>query len=215
MSEGLQDGAWIGKRVFILGGGPSLHGYHESVLAGEITLGLNMAFLHNPTANLIYDKRLLGRISFTEEWASYKGFKLWLNYEEKGFSDDPIFGATPLCEFVSNPYFKRWPTALADGIYRGNNAGSSGICLADILGADTIYLLGYDMSVDAGRPSNWHSAYPDEWQAKESNMRAYRKDIESISTLIRARVVNVTPGSSLLTFPMASLEGILKPAGVR
>jgi hypothetical protein len=209
MSEGLQEGAWKGRRVFILGGGPSLQGYHESVLSGEITLGLNMAFLHNPTATLIYDKRLLDRICLTVEWANYRGIKLWLNSEEKALPPEDQHGAHQLHEFVPNPYKKRWPTALADGLYRGNNAGAAGISLADALGAETIYLLGYDMSVESGRSSNWHEEYPEEWRAKESTMRAYRKDIERISPLIRAKVVNLTPGSALEAFPKQSLVDVL------
>lgn len=212
MSEGLQEGAWKGRRVFILGGGPSLRGIDTMVLAGrgEITLGLNMAFLHNPTATLIYDKRCMERVSMEESWKNYRGFKVWLNYEDQGMPLDSFPQTRQLHEYVTNPYTRRWPKAMSEGLYRGNNAGTAGICLADVLGAETIYLLGYDMSVEAGKPANWHSLYPEEWQAKQSTIKAYREDIERIKGSVRARVINVTPGSALNVFPKDTLGHVLE-----
>ena len=63
MSEGLRDDAWKGRRVFILGRWPIPPWIPQSDLAGEVTLGLNMAFLLNPTATMVYDKRLMEKLS--------------------------------------------------------------------------------------------------------------------------------------------------------
>jgi len=40
----LPDGAWTGRRCFIIGGGPSLKGFNFSRLKGELVIGINRAF---------------------------------------------------------------------------------------------------------------------------------------------------------------------------
>jgi hypothetical protein len=210
MSEGLRDDAWKGRRAFILGGGPSLKDFHPSDLAGEVTLGLNMAFLQNPTATLVYDKRLMERLSTDKSWKDYRGWKVWLNSEDTALAMDVYAETRQLREYTIDPYTHHWPSRLAEGLYRGNNAGTAGICLADVLGAEVIYLLGFDMRVEAGKPANWHDSYPEEWQAKEVTMKSYRKDIGSVARWLRAKVVNLTPGSALDVFPKDTLAHVLE-----
>jgi len=215
MSEGLLDGAWKNRRVFILGGGPSLRDVDLSILAGETTLGLNWAFLHNPTANLVYDARLMGQFAGMPAWEAYQGHRFWLNYEMPELEAHSHFygRATMLLEPRADRPSLPWPRRLDDGLYRGNNAGSAGICLADVLGADRIYLLGYDMRVEAGKPVNWHNLYPEEWRAKEDQMVSYRADLNIVSFRVRARVVNLTPMSALMAFPTDTLERVMAAKG--
>lgn len=210
----LTDGAWKNKSVFILGGGPSLKDFDPSVLAGEATLGLNMSFLHNPTATLIFDKRLMERLSTDRSWITYQGWKVWLNSEDKGLPMNAFPETRQLREYTIDPYTHHWPSRLAEGLYRGNNAGTAGICLADVLGAEVIYLLGFDMRVEAGKPANWHDYYPEEWAAKEATMKTYRKDIGSVARWLRARVVNLTPESALDIFPKDTLGHVLEKKDV-
>jgi hypothetical protein len=215
MESGLTDGAWKGERVFILGGGPSLNDLDPSILSSilsdEVTLGLNMAFLHNPTANLVYDKRLMETLCHTPMWLAYPGAKFWLNSES---SMEILFpGVRALREFRADPAYPRWPASLAQGLYRGNNAGSAGVSLADSLGAGTIYLLGYDMRAEAGKPSNWHHLYPKEWRASAAAMASYRADLKRVASMVRAKVVNVTPDSALDAFPKDTLARVLETKG--
>lgn len=213
--ERLREGAWTGRRAFILGGGPSLMGFDSSLLHGELTLGLNMAFLHNPTANLVYDLRLMEQLDKSPMWRAYRGFKFWLNYQATTLPDLPYpFEATrPLRPCRVDPAYPRWPSRLDEGIYRGNNAGTAGICLADVLRADPIYLLGFDLRADAGRPTNWHQLYPAEWRATDRNMRDYREDIRRVAGFVRGHVVNLTPDSALDVFPTGRLEEVIGVPG--
>lgn len=212
MSEGLIEGAWSGRRVFILGGGPSLATLDPYLLRDELTLGLNMAYLHEPTANLVYDLRLMQRLDGTPAWSAYRGHKFWLNSELPGLApDSAIFDDVQILRPASmNSAYPRWPRKLSEGIYRGNNAGTAGLCLADVLGADPIYLLGFDMRAEAGKPVNWHEMYPDEWRASDRVLRTYREDIALVKGYLRGRVVNLTPGSALEEFPKATLVDALE-----
>ena len=40
----------------------------------------------------------------------------------------------------------------------------SALNLADLLGAASIFLVGFDMRGDGVRTANWHDDYPDEWK---------------------------------------------------
>jgi hypothetical protein len=211
MSEGLIEGAWAGRRAFILGGGPSLATLDLYDLRDELTLGLNMAFLHEPTANLIYDLRLMESLDGSPMWKAYRGHKFWLNSEMPNIPHDvcPFDGTRQLRPARMDSSLPRWPSTLAGGIYRGNNAGTAGVSLVDILGADPIYLLGFDMRAEAGKPANWHEMYPEEWKAKESTLKTFREDLTRIKGHVRRRVINLTPGSALDAFPKESLADVL------
>lgn len=206
---GLTDGAWTGRRVFVLGGGPSLRDVDISSLAGETTLGLNWAFVHNPTAALVYDKRLMDAVGQSPAWRGYGGAKFWLNSEAPQMPDDVLYhGARQLRAARPDPAYPKWPRRLSDGLYRGNNAGSAGICLADVLGASAIYLLGFDLRLGDAGP-NWHDLYPEQWRAKQAQLDSYRKDLDKVSWWVRGKVFNLTPGSALLAFPQATLAEVL------
>jgi hypothetical protein len=211
MSEGLNTGAWKGRRAFILGGGPSLNEVDLSLLRDELTLGLNVAYLHDPTAALIYDKRLIDALESDMRWAAYKGEKFWLNYEAPAIPRDILVsGARQLRPLTSAPPAPRWPTTLEQGIFRGNNCGTAAICLADILQADPIYLLGFDFRVGAGKPVNWHELYPDKWRATEKTLMEFRTNLGSIKGLVRSRVINLTPDSRLDAFPKEDYYAVLR-----
>lgn len=211
--ESLREGAWAGRRAFILGGGPSLSSDDVARLDGELTLGLNMAFLYNPTATLIYDKRLLDSLVSNLAWRAYTGGKFWLNSESLSAprGDGEV---RQLREHRVNPAYPFWSKTMNDGLYRGNNAGSAGISFVDILGASPIYLLGFDMRAEAGKPPNWHTLYPEQWRASKETFVSYCKDLMRISTFVRSKVVNLTPGSALTAFPMGTLDDVLREPGV-
>ena len=185
------------------------------LLREETVLGLNMAFLLGPSANLVYDLRCMEKVGRTPEWAAYRGGKFWLN-SEGGAGAASLFPDTQsLREHHITPQYPRWPAGLNEGIYRGNNAGSAGVCLADVLGAETIYLLGFDMRADAVGRANWHDLYPEKWRASESQLATYRNDLDRVSKMVRAKVVNLTPGSALRCFPAATLEDALSAGRAR
>jgi hypothetical protein len=203
---------WKGKRAFILGGGPSLRGLNLDALKGELTLGLNMGFLLNPTVNLVCDLRLIQKLSIDPRWEAYKGVKLWLNSEQP---NDPWVppGVTMLRE-ATDGYRQCWSRTLSRGLFRGMSTGVSGLNLADILGADPIYLLGFDLKTYGGNTANWHTEYGREWLANDVVYRQNIAEFDAVARThaIRSRVSNLNPHSALRCFPVewpgAVVEGL-------
>ena len=206
--EGIQGGSWEGKRAFLIGGGPSLRDFDFSRLNGELTLGLNMAFLHNPTANLIFDFRLMARLYTDQRWLGYRGEKFWLNYEVPHHHCYP--GVRVLHECLdSNRRYPRWSRNLSEGLWRKTNAGASALNLAEILGADPIYLLGFDFKGENGKAANYHSEYPESWAIEEKMLQTYMQDFELNVGNIHARVINLNPDSELKCFEFGDLDLVL------
>jgi hypothetical protein len=207
-SHSFDDKAWLGHRAFVIGGGPSIKGLDFSRLKGELAVGCNMAFLHNPTVNLIFDLRLMERLSTDPRWVAYGGVKCWLNSEipqEHG----RFPGVIELKERHDYEWKQRWSYSLMDGLWRGTNAGASALNLCEILGANPIYLLGFDFKGIAGRESNWHTEYPGEWHRDEKVYETFLKDFWDNRSQIKAEVVNLNLDSGLRCFHFADLDEVL------
>lgn len=209
LSKRLEDGAWRGHRAFVIGGGPSLTGFDFSRLKGEYAVGCNMAFLHNPTVNLIFDLRLMEKLSVDPRWAAYDGAKCWLNSEipqEKG----RFPGVVELQECMTFDMKQKWGFSLRNGIWRGTNAGASALNLCEILGANPIYLLGFDFRGEAGKEANWHSGeYPPDWNRDDEVYEKYKQDFWDNILNIKAEVVNLNLDSGLGCFHFANLDEVL------
>lgn len=202
----IRDGAWAGRRCFIIGGGPSFQSFDYKLLKDELTIGINMAFVFNPTLNLIYDMRLMEKLTVDPVWAAYKGGKLWLNSEST--NDRGRFeGVRELYESLHHGTGQPvWSESLAKGLYRGNNAGVAALNLADILGADPICLMGYDFKGKLGQSLNWHSHYPPEWKHEEAVYQTYVECFNTIKSCVKRRVVNLNPDSALRCFEFNTVE---------
>lgn len=206
MHTPIKDNMWKGQRCFIIGGGPSLKGFDWSLLEGELTIGCNLAFeAFDPCMVVAVDKRFY-------QWI------LWGEYEEKhpGLRQrflDLNVGKYLLYppESLSNFYTGidiiprnnsgTLSTTLAEGVMMGSNTGFAAINLALCLGADPIYLLGFDMSGDgAGKQAHFHAGHPT-IQADT----CYPKFIETFDRFApelskHARIVNLNPESKLEHF---------------
>lgn len=202
----LENGAWAGKRCFIIGGGPSFEGFDWKLLKDELTIGVNMAYLFNPTINLIYDLRLMEKLTIDPHWAKYPGTKLWLNSETP--NDRGRFqGVIELYESIHRGTGQAmWSQSFADGLFRGNNAGVAALNLADILGASPICLMGFDFKGRGGHSANWHNQYPAEWKQEDNVYRGYVDCFNTIKTAVRGRVVNLNPDSALRCFEFNTVE---------
>ena len=145
-----------------------------------------------------------------DEWKEYGGHKVWLNYE------DPNLRGWPPDVRVLRPTRARdgkstWSKSLAAGLYRGTNAGSSALNLADILGADTIYLLGFDFYGEEGKTKNWHEKYAKEWKQQERVYQSFMQDFAVLarSGELRSKVVNLNPASRLRCFEFGNIFEVL------
>lgn len=210
----ISQGAWEGERCFIVGGGPSLTNFDWSRLDGELTIGVNRAFeMFDPTIIFSMDACFWNYIeagdygpAVRERFQNYdKGFKVWLSDKPQVFTPD-IFIVNRLGNF-------HWGESLANGIGGGGNSGYGALNLACLLGADPIYLLGYDMRGGAdGNQAWWHSGhrktqYPPKVYPKF--VEAYKRALPSIRAMGK-RIINLSPNSALRCFEMGDLSTITR-----
>jgi len=194
---------WKGQDAVIIGGGSSLQGFDFTQLKDQNVIGCNSAFKLG--AELI-DICLFGDTSW---WELNK-------WDLEKFS-----GRVVTCNPALYTARLSWLLQLRrvrDGLHSGDtlgwnfSTGAAAINLAVSLGAERIYLLGFDMGLNSGGKSHWHSYYQ-----KKINVEAFHRHLRGFSTLansLRNRpevsVFNVTDGSSKLTvFPCIPLSELL------
>ena len=209
LSTVLKDGLWKGNRCFVIGGGPSLEDFDWSLLKGELVIGANRAFeFCDPAVIYSMDARYWRWIEkgtfgqdVTERFRDYPGYKIWLNTAANCYPEDillvPCTGADSISE------------SLADGLGGGGNSGYGALNLALCLGADPIYLLGYDMGHGSDKKQTWfHGGYPtiQDVNVYEGFRKPYNKFADNINQ--RARVINLNTDSGLRCFPFGFLEDV-------
>lgn len=198
----LSNGAWLGKRCFIIGGGPSLRCTDLSGLEGENVIGINMGYrFPATTVALVCSINLLNRLRREHDWLNWTGTKLTL--ESFIWNGATNYG----CNVLSvAPRECTWGPSLEVGFPIPGNAGPLAINLAAVLGASPIYLLGFDMRGEGGQTANYHSYY--RVKLPESRYELYAKEIEE-RCAGRANIVNLTPDSALTCFPTAELRDVI------
>lgn len=144
-----------GRKVFIVGGGPSLKDIDISILDKRLTVGINVAYkiLKNPTALYWCDESWAA--SVYEDISKIACFKFTGKHSADGFIKDNIKsvgGATVL---------KRTGDFGIDtdiDHVRGNNSGAHVINLLANMKVSDIILLGFDGRI-LDNKSHWHSGY--------------------------------------------------------
>lgn len=218
----LSDGMWRGERVFVVGGGPSLRGFDWERLRGERCIAVNRAYEDLPRAVLL--SMCLGF------WKEHGGYVAKERARQvRAFSSPhvsvhvrvgdeklPAFGPShivPCCADLSrpNPHLEAcWGTSLSTGLGCGGNSGFAAVNLADVLGAKTIYLLGFDMRPHpvTGRTCNYHDGYD---QPPQDGVVYHRMRLafDDVRTDIRARVVNLNCQSALRVFPYENPDKVI------
>jgi len=197
----LPDGSWEGKSCFLIGGGPSLRGFDFSRLAGELTIGINRAYeRHDCTIMFFMDSQYHEWITNGEmgaeakaKFQAFKGLKACLYTMEydypKGIYLLPCAGGDVFGE------------SMEFGLGSGTNSGYAALNLAVCLGANPIYLLGFDMNSQDGKQEWWHDGYPVKQEKKV--YQQFRRDFEAVAPELASRgvrVVNLNPQSELRCF---------------
>lgn len=216
VTDCLMNGYWLGKRCFILGGGESLKNFDFDRLKGEKTIGINRAFEKYPVDILfamdyLFYRRVVGgsldifeEYSVRERWSKFKGVKVMLTPMSAPSMDPGV------C-VIRRIFEPRVSLDLNAGIYGGTNSGIGALMLAIILGANPIYLLGFDMK--AKRNTHWHSGYPNQTlEGMNARLEEYKKDFEVVAPMIKekgVRVVNLYSRSALKCFEMSSVKEVL------
>lgn len=218
IEEVLPEGSWHGHPAFLIGGGPSLKDFDFGRLRGRRTIGVNIAFTaFDPTVIFSMDTRCLNWIlNGTYDRGSYPGlgnkftrssaYKVWLLTYTASLRED-IFIVPVHKDYQSG--LSSFTFHFRDGLGHGNNSGYAALNLAVILGANPIYLLGYDCN---RRPeaSHWHSGHPVPQNPK--HLDTFIPRFEAAAAAIKkagVRVVNLNPASALRCFEFGSLEEAL------
>jgi len=197
--------------VFIIGGGTSLRGFDWSLLYDEKTIGCNQAFRLGED---VCDICVFGDYKFLFKG---RGQPYHRNYDALAQFKNPV--VTNVSQLQNNtdiPWLKIMPKVNAglskDGLGWNCNTGSVAINLALILGAKTVFLLGFDMHLDkkTGKP-NWH----DEPLIDKPKETIYDRMIRNFALVKQqlpkvfpsSAVVNVNDDSRLNVFPKVSATG--------
>jgi len=210
--EFLFDGAWKGKRCFIVGGGPSLEGFNFDSLGQELTIAVNRAFEYiNPSVILwmdylnFYTDLLAGKFGdkALKKFELTRSLKASLNisgydYPDEVWSIPRTTGGGPLS------------MSLKDGLADGDNVGYLALNLAVCLGANPIYLLGFDMKGDrAGKQAWFHSGYKNVGSDKAYERFAGNfKKAAPIIKKLGIDVINLNPKSELKCFEFGKIEDV-------
>ena len=217
ITEILSNNVWKDKTCFLIGGGPSLKGFDFTPIKNELTIGVNKSFIEFPTTiNYAMDWRFYNMVTsddLYQQWASYKGIKLFLKRSTKSKFNDDVYVVNSLRE-------KGLSLDLHRGIWGGNNSGFGALMLAICLGATRIGLLGYSMKVQKEQnkiKTHWHGGYglgrAGNFQSKLDKFRVCFEEFSSVIAKQGIEVVNLvekSEDSKLTCFPKDFLENFLK-----
>jgi hypothetical protein len=215
LSDVLPAGSWQGRPAVLVGGGPSLEGFKWDTLRGYRTIGINLAFKSfTPTIAFSMDTRFLRWMQDGEY-----GPGTW----EK-FLTEPKYRAWLLTYTATVPagihvikVFKNYKHGIDhmsfrmdEGIGHGINSGFGALNLAIVLGANPIYLLGYDMKHRADGKTHHHGGHPrkQDPEVLEKFKRIFVTHAPEIAKR-GVRVINLNPNSALRCFPFSTPEEAL------
>ena len=221
----LIDGAWRGHPAYIIGGGPSLRGFDRSRLNGCLCVLINEAWQWRQKGVAFcrdrrYARRIVGDLIQIERAAcnldSVAEPSIFLFVNGSSAWASICEGMSPLVSSRIEAILSaghKWGRSFSNGIVEAPDSGLGALNVATILGADPIYLLGFDMtSPDPKRTANWHDNYPDEWRSNpcvyaERFIPYYEKYASEIAKC--ARVVNLNPASALRCFEFGDIDKVL------
>lgn len=209
----LKDGDWAGRRCFIIGGGPSLKGFDWRRLDGELTIGINRAIeFMSPTISLSIDRRwydwtttgALGEEA-KRRYAEFFGHKAMVSFDGYQYPD-------PVVTYGCPPNANKLSASLKHGLCTGGNSGLAALNLALCLGADPIYLLGFDCNSDSPAQEHYHDGYPEMQRGKVYKKFVAHFNLVADQAKKRARIINVNPNSGLQCFEFGDMPERVVPA---
>lgn len=198
----------IGESVFILGGGPSLRNFQSRQLEGRRVIATNEAFSLCPSADAL--------VFVDVAWWQRRVHDI-----REVWRGGVIIGRGPYGrmykssgEVVNVAYRSGMVWSEDPRLLGGKNSGLAAMNAAYLMGADRVFLLGFDCRNVGGR-NNYHHLHDDASQRNVGNrylnlfipefIQAAKK-IEQLGW----EVWNLTPGSALKCFPERSIEWALK-----
>lgn len=195
---------WLGKDVFILGGGPSVENFPISCLVDKNVIGCNDSY---KLGTSVVDILIFGDKKW---WDKHIQRSLFLSFIEQR----PVFTN---CKDFENEERVIWTPRELTGFHKhalgwNNNTGSAAINLALVLGASRIFLIGFDMGLKNGK-SNWHDDLIVE--LKPSNYVIYKERITQSVHMIyqkwpNVKIYNLNPASELEVFKKVTWDEMFK-----
>lgn len=207
----LRDGMWSGRDVVVIGGGPSLRGFcWQSKLAGA---GMNTIGVNRAGEVFGCDVHIGMDRTYWKQGAekSVSACRVQVDHGEPRCAVDVVVPCAAPAGTTNRHSALAWGRSLAEGIGCAGNSGFAALNLADVLGAETIYLLGFDMKGEGGLITHWHDGYGEK-SPGESLCDRWIAAFAWAAPLVRARVVvlEVRPGDSRLgCFPKHLARGVL------
>lgn len=206
--------SWKNRPAFLIGGGPSLGGFDFKRLRGHRTIGVNRAYeFFDPTIAFSMDTRFLRWIldgkygpEATAKFEKTPAYKVWLLTYTASLPAD-IFVIPVYRNHAWGMDHMSW--RMEDGIGHGANSGFGALNLALVLGANPIYLLGFDLDHTNGK-SHYHGGHPVP-QTIET-VRKYRGIFQATAEDIKShgfKIVNLNKNSGLQCFDFADPEEVL------
>lgn len=205
------DGCWQGQTCFIVGGGSSLEGFDFDRLRGRgRVIAINKAFAHVPFADIMYamDRPLLddligGKLGegYRQAFEGFRGAKVWLDISGYSYPDDVFV--------IKCAGAEGWSSSLEDGLTHGQHSGYSALNLAILLGADPIYLLGYDCKAGPEGKMHFHEGYPGAPNMNAANVFLRENEAGALALPPGGpRIVNLNPASALRAFPFGDVDEV-------
>jgi hypothetical protein len=156
----LREGAWDGHDCYIVGGGKSLKAFNfDSLTRKRHVIVINRAFIDVPTADIWFteDARVI-----TDLWGQrlkhFRGLKVWNCLQPSEI--ELVKAVDPSIEIIQTTRKdKFWSRKFSDGLGYSSNSGVGAMNIAWLLGADRIFLLGFDCRTDGLRMENYHQDY--------------------------------------------------------
>lgn len=201
--------SWKGQRCFIIGGGESLKGFDFSILRNELTIGINRAYekidctINYSMDHDYYNWIITGKMGpeAKKKLDDFNGIPVWLDGAGYDYPDGVFI--------VHKSHNLDFSDSLKKGISGGSNSGLGALNLAVCLGANPIYLLGFDMKTNGTKQTWWHSGYPE--KQKDKVYRSFVASFNHIAPEVEKRgiqVVNLNLKSGLKCFDFGDVRDI-------
>lgn len=191
------NGIWKGQSCFVVGGGYSLSDFDFDLLQGQNVIAVNRSFekCHFADFFITIDTRFLtwlanGSLGWEalQIFEQFKGEKFYVNTAHR----EPPIEVTEITELQSlHPNVTvGYPEGLEKGLYTLGNSGGAGLQLAVVLGANPIYLLGFDGEQRKDK-THHHKEYP--IPTKIDSLRHYSCNFEKFSKLVPddLKIINI------------------------
>jgi hypothetical protein len=194
-------GMLTGKRCFIVGRGSSLKGFDYTKLNNEFVITINESIYACRSDITVFCDSLMWKHN-KKVLDDYEGFIF--SAERTGYHLEST--NRNIIPFPLNNYCLG--EKIQDGLYCGASSGMIALNLALIMGAEKIYLLGFDLDPAAKK------VYADNKTEEVGHYRSekWTKDHYTMFTNFAHfgdRIVNLNSKSKILTFPFGKIEDVL------